>query len=402
MIEFPIESIPELITDWFALLSETYFLTLAQNRQQIFNDFLRAEEGFNSNKLAFLDKGVKSSPYQQDVKNYPNRLTERPTLPVAGAKSYPSIGELPDIDEEALNFLHPDIKQACVCVGGSEGGPFKARWLGRNALDKEQYWSATKIIPILNVLCSIDADVNACTVIGDDKSFSLIELVKDVVTYDEKIGSSNGIAAMFKCFQTYQGLEEWLIGITGNSHTEFQGLYGEDPFIASPKVMQEDRVVLPAAPETKTRETQTGENLVTAYDLTRIISIVGWHSHLPPSAQFPGLESENLKPIIVALGEDISRYADVAIAKLGIVESLHTPVILSKMGFGRSSSRRRTELVYTCFTQFSYKGKPLSVAMTLRAAKSLGDFDRESVEVDARMAAEVTEILRRLIMEELK
>lgn len=399
--EFPLESIPEFISEFFTLLTETYMLTMAQNREQVYQDFLQQESGFNAQKLAFLDKGIKTSPYQTAVSDYPNRLTQRPSLALAGAKTYPNVGEVPEIDEQALNFLHPDIKQACVCVGGSAGGPLKARWLGRNALDKEQFWSATKIIPILNLLSQLKTDVQTSEVRGEEKSFSLWQLFEDVVTYEEKIGSSNAIAAMFKCFQTYRGLEEWMMNVTGNRHAEFQGLYGEEPFIASPKVCQENREILSAAPETKKRETQPGENLVTAYDLTRLMSMVGWHFHLPHEAQF-SIEWENLKPFIVALGKDISRYLDVAIAKLGITENLQSPVILSKMGFGYSNSRKRTELTYTCFTQFSYKGMPMSVAMTLRGARALGNFDREAVEIDARMATEVTEILRRLVTEEFK
>ena len=52
--------------------------------------------------------------------------------------------------------------------------------------------------------------------------------------------------------------------------------------------------------------------------------------------------------------------------------------------------------------EFRYKGRLKSVAMALRGAKALGDLNREAVEIDARMAAEVTEILRRLVMGELK
>jgi hypothetical protein len=88
---------------------------------------------------------------------------------------------------------------------------------------------------------------------------------------------------------------------------------------------------------------------------------------------------------------------------------LRSVVILSKLGFGRSGSRNRTELVYSALLQFVDKrawagGKPAvltSVAMTLLAAKGVGDADREARELDARMAAEVTEILRRLLSHEL-
>lgn len=381
---------------------ETFTLFLALNREKVFEDFFKSEQGFNSYKLAFLDKNIKNSPYQIEVENYPERLTTAPSLAVSGAKAYPNIGELPEIDEQALNFLSLDIKEACICVGGTAGGPLQTRWLGRNALDKAQFWSTTKIIPILNVINYVDADIDGCAIADEENSYDFNKVVEDVITYQEEIGSSNALAAMFKCFQTYEGLEIWLKQITGNNHTEFQGLYGEEPFIASPTVKKDDEILLTVAEEIKQRETQTGENLVTAYDLTRIMSMVGWYYHLPEAAKFPGISWENLKPFISSLGKDTARYVDVALEKLGLQNSIKSPVIISKMGFGYTSSRRRTELTYTCFTQFEYRGSIKSVAMCLRGAISLGDFDKEAVEIDARMAAEVTEILRRLVMDELE
>lgn len=380
---------------------EAFTLLVARNREKIYNDFLKAQAGCNADKLAILDKGFQSSPYQSQIENYPEHLTMLPNLAMPGVKAFPHIGELPDIDEQALDFIHPDIKETCICIAGNTDGIFTSRWLGRNSLDKCQYWSSTKIIPILNVICRINRDINSCKIRGDGKNLDFNEVVEDVITYAEKIGSSNAFAAMFKCFQTYIGLEEWLKEITGNNHTEFRGLYGENPFIMSPEVVQDDQVLLSAVSESKKREEQTGENTVTAHDLTRIISIVGWYYHLPASAKLPVLSWENLKPFICNLGKDTGRYVDIALEKLGIQNSIKYPVILSKMGFGYSSTRQQTELIYTCLTQFEYQEKVRSIAMTLRGARALGDFDREAVEIDARMAAEVTEILRLLLNDEL-
>ncbi|NEQ37669.1 MAG: hypothetical protein F6K40_15915 [Okeania sp. SIO3I5] len=376
---------------------EVFTLLLAMNREKVYNDFLKAEAGFNSDKLAILDQGINNSPYQNQVENYPEYLKILPSLTIPGGKAFPDVGELPDIDEEALSFLHPDIKEACICIAGSADGQFKSRWLGRNALDKCQYWSSTKIIPILNVICSLDSDINTCQIRGDGKNLDFNEAVEDVITYAKKVGSSNALSAMFKSFQTYVHLESWLKEITGNNHTEFQGLYGEEPFIMSPEIVQNNQVLLNAVSESKKREDQTGENTVTAYDLTRIMSMVGWYYHLPEPAKLPGMSWENLQPFIRNLGKDTARYVDVALEKLGIQNSIKSPVILSKMGFGYSSSRKRTELTYTCFTQFEYQGEVKSIAMTLRGAKALGDFEKEAVEIDARMAAEVTEIFRVLV-----
>ena len=412
------DQILNMVADFFGTFGqkEAFTLLLAMDREKVYNDFLKAEAGFNSNKLAFLDKGINNSPYQNQVENYPEYLKILPSLDVPilpsltlpkGAEVFPNVGELPDIDEEALSFLHPDIKEACICIAGSVDGHFKSHWLGRNALDKCQYWSCTKIIPILNVICSLNTDINTCQIRGDGKNIDFNEAVEDVMTYAEKIGSSNALGAMFKCFQTYVDLESWLKEITGNNHTEFQGLYGEEPFIISPEIVENNQVLLSAVSESKKREDQTGENTVTAYDLTRIMSMVGWYYHLPetaklptPLAPLPGEDGggwENLQPFICNLGKDTGRYVDVALEKLGIQNSIKSPVILSKIGFGYSSSRKRTELTYTCFTQFEYNGEVKSIAMTLRGAKALGDFEQEAVEIDARMAAEVTEIFRVLV-----
>ncbi|GGA06483.1 hypothetical protein [Okeania sp. KiyG1] len=397
------DKILNIVTEFFGYFDqkEAFTLLLAIDREKVYNDFLKTEAGFNSYKLAFLDKGIKSSPYQNQVENYPEHLTMLPNLAIPGAKVFPNVGEFPDIDEQALNFIHPDIKEACICLAGTAGGPFKSRWLGRNSLDKCQYWSSTKIIAILNVICSINSDINTCQIQGDGKNLDFNEVVEDIFTNGEKIGSSNSLAAMFKCFQNYVDLESWLKEITGNNHTEFQGLYGEEPFIFSPQITQDDRVLLSAVSESKKRAEQPGENTVATYDLTRIMSMVGCYYHLPESAKLPGMSWENLQPFIRNAGKDTARYVDVALEKLGIQNSIKYPVILSKLGFGYSSSRKRTELTYTCFTQFEYQEKIRSIAMTLRGARALGDFDKEAVEIDARMATEVTEILRRLVTDEL-
>ena len=403
MTDILIDLLSEPLGEFFNLFGEkeSFTLFLGKDREKIFNDFFAAEEGFNSTKLAFLDKGIQNSPYQGEVESYPDRLNLVPNLAIPGAKVYPNIGEMPEIDEQALDFLHPDIRQACICVGGTAEGPFKASWFGRNALDKAQYWSSTKIIPILNAISALDSEIDGCAIADEENSYDLREVLEDVVTYDEKIGSSNALAAMFKTFQTYEGLETWLKQITGNPNTEFKGLYGEEPFMACPAIKKEGEVLLRAVEEIKERETQLGDNAVTAYDLTRLMSAVGWHDRLPEAAKFPGISWDDLKPFICCLGKDTARYADVALEKLGLQNSINAPVILSKMGFGYSTLRRRTELTYTCFIQFEYRGKVKSLAMTLRAASALGDFDKEAVTVDARMAAEVTEILRRLVEGEL-
>ena len=248
MIDLLIEWLTGFFYDFFKFFGEANALEIAKDGQRVFKEFLKLEEGFNGDKLAILDKGIKNSPFRMQVESYPERLTQKPAVAIAGAPSYPDVGKLPLMDEQALEFLHPDIKHACVCIGGTNEGPFKARWLGRNALDREECWSATKIIPILNIVCSIDADISTCTVRGDGKSFGFLDVVEDIITYEEKIASSNALSAMLKRFQTYTALEAWLRGITGNEYAIFRGLYGEAPAIAAPELIEQDRVLLTAEP----------------------------------------------------------------------------------------------------------------------------------------------------------
>jgi hypothetical protein len=110
------------------------------------------------------------------------------------------------------------------------------------------------------------------------------------------------------------------------------------------------------------------------------------------------------------MGCDTARYADVALSALGLQYFISNPVVISKMGFGYSDERKRTELTYTACIQFVDQlakspdhpsPKQRSVNMTLRAALDLKNPKQESLEIDARMAATVTEILRRIVTEEL-
>ena len=373
----------------------------SKTRSQIYTSCLQAEAGFNAYRMAFLDRGIEGSPYGGHVDEYPQRLKRKIALAIAGAPQFPTLGELPEIDETQLQFLHPEIQEACICIGGTAGGPFKARWLGRNALNKVQFWSTTKIIPILNLLCTLEEDAREACIRDGDRSFELSQAMDGVMTYDEQIASSNALAATFKCFQHYTDLELWVKNISGNRDLNFRGLYGEDPIIGAPTIGKGDRILAKPSREKKTRASQPGENLLTAYALTRLMAMAGWHDRLPKDARLPGMRSDNLELFARSGGKDIARYVDVAIEELGWQQRIRTPVILSKVGYGYSDSRRRTEIAYTCFVQLDDGDGVKSLAMTLRAATALGDVDREAVELDARMAVEVSEILRRFLTNRL-
>lgn len=403
-------------------------LETAKNRDEVFKEFFEAEAGFNATNRAFLDRRIENSPYKGDVDSYPLRLKEKPdnlevislgysvTLAdssVVTFTAYPLKGNKPTIDDEGLKFLHDDIKEACVCVGSFVNGEIKAHWLGKNALNNVQFWSDTKFITILNLVCKANSkdpscDLDDCVLrpSGSTESYSFNRLAVGVVSYNNSPSSSNRLAATFKRFETFSGLESWVKNITGNTGLQFRGNYGENPFINSPELFDQrtSTVLLEAAPLEP-----RGDNLVSAYDLTRFISMLGWHHHLTQNTRLPGAQWDSLESVVRAMGKDIARYVDVAIERLGLQSVIKSPVIISKVGWGRSDSRDRTEITYTALVQFidqrpKMTGNPSklrTLAMTLRAAKDLNDANKEAIQLDARMAAEVTEILRRVVTEEL-
>lgn len=390
-------------------------LERAKDRAAVFEKFLQTErdEEASAIRLAFLDRGVENSPYRTEIENYPVHLQQKPMK----FGPYPRRGELPKINTTNLDFLHGDIQEACICLGRFRDDRIETVWMGKNALRNTQFWSSTKILPVLNVLGRVnglfpDSKVEDWRVRDPDeegREFSFVEAIADIVSYEKKIGSSNALAATFKRFARRSDLERWLIDITGNQSLEFRGDYGEEAFIQNPQLADErlQQILLSAA-----EETPRGENLLSAYDLTRIVSMVGWHYHLDPDARLPGVNWDGLKAVIAGLGRDTARFVDVALETLGLEEAIFAPVILSKLGHGPSQLRQAIETTYMVFVQFGDRlptqtGQPArlrTLAMTLRGGIPIADFEdynQESVRLDARMAAEVTEILRRVVTEEL-
>lgn len=381
-------------------------LRQSMSDEDLYQDFLAQEAEFNAEKLAFLDRSIEQSPYRNMVEAYSSWLQSRsqiPTRPDVRSQPYPQINVRPVIDPERLDFLHPDIKQACLCLGMQTVAtePIRTQWFGRQALSNVEFWSTTKIIPLLNliarsnrVLPTTPIDQLQIRDRGSANSYLFSQLADDVVTYAAKIGSSNAISAGFKRFNTPLSLQQWLRQITGNHQLMFQGRYGELPFFQQPELVdpQTSRVVL-ATPNVEHR----GNNSISAYDLTRLMTMLGWHWHLAATSRLPGAQWHSLSSLVTPLGRDPARYIDVAFKQLRL-EPVR-PVILSKMGFGRSQIRDRTELSYTAFVQF---GLPVSktaysFGLTLLVAQSLSDPDEEARRADARMATEVTRLVARVL-----
>jgi len=382
------------------------------NPEEIFDNLLSIAQGTKlaSGELApFLHRGLKNSKYAGEISQYPQRVAQKYNAFDSSSvyKVYPQRGVIPTIDPEGLNFLHSDIKEACVCIGNFVNDEIQAQWLGKNALAERQFWSSTKIIPILNVVCDANTnfpniDIANCYL--NQNIYQFTDIILDIFTYQGKIVSSNSAAATLKLFRTPTSLENWLKNITGNQQLSFRSGYGENPFIRQPELI--DRLSGQKVLDPPFNNLEIDKNYISAYDLTRIISMVGWHLHLPENARLPGANWQSLQNIITTMGNDKARYVEVAIETLGLENAIAFPVILSKLGYGYSNTRGTNEITYVAFTQFvdernidNNQGSEFrTLAMTLRAMVAPS---QTFVEVDARMAAEVTEIMRRLIINQL-
>ncbi|NJM98601.1 MAG: S-layer homology domain-containing protein [Phormidesmis sp. RL_2_1] len=392
---------------------------LAADQTAIFQQFLQQEEGFDAAKLAFLDRGIQTSPYRDQIAQYAVRLQELPALsaPLKQTAAYPKTGEIFFVNEMGLEFLPPDLLAGCVCLSTLQGGIRQTRWLGRDALSDRQLWSATKFIPLLAVAARANAIAPTVSIDryrirptgSSAQGYTFYELAAGITSYDNRIATSNSLAVMFKNFETPESLEKWTQQITGNQALSFQGRYGEVPFIEFPELWnpQTQKVVLKAK-----GKRHSGENLVSPYDLTRLMTMAAWHWQVPHDAKIPEIQGHSLATIIRALGVDTARYIDVAIETLGLSDAIDAPVIISKSGFGRSDQRDRTELTYCAFVQFSLPRKitvpgatdptashqQYSLAFTLVAAQDVNDANQEARYIDALMATAVTEIIRRAVL----
>jgi len=427
-----------------------FILEQSQNKSYVFDKLLSIERSWQqfyrpSNDevglLAFLDRMIENSTFAKELKNYPTRLKEKPnginvisqgteinlsdpTRTVAFSP-YPNRKQLPEVgfDQKGLEFLDSDITEACVCVGSfnnDQNDQVQVHWSGRNALRNVQYWSATKFIQIFNVVCLANKgrrggsrtveNIENCNIRGSQErvGFGFVDLVDEVVTYAENISGSildsNAIAAMFKRFETYEDLEKWVKNITGNSGLAFRGNYGASPFRKFPRLYDrtrddDDNVILESVTDDAS-ENPPGKNFVSAYDLTRLISMAGWHQHISENAKLPGINWESLSSVIKSLGKDRARYIDVAMETLGLENVISSPVIISKMGLGDNR-----DLTYVAFTQFvderlQHDTQPAKLRTLAMALRVNGAQVSSFIEADVRMATEVTEIVRRVVNEE--
>lgn len=345
------------------LKRENAALAAAQNQQVILQQFTQQEAGVSSEKLPYLNRGIERSPYKSETAQFALRLktfsqpSDVVATSVAGTTEYPIRGVLPAIDAKGLDFLSADMLAGCLCLSTLQGNRLRARWLGKIALNNREMRSATKFVPLLNVIDRANAiapetPISRCEIRKPDSQsgYPFYDLAAGIFTDNNRISNSDALAVMFKNFETPARLESWLRALTGNTQLSFRGRYGEMPFIQSPQLWdtQTGTLLLKSA-----EVDHLGKNLVSPYDLTRLLTMAAWHYQLSKEADINQVKGHSLEPMIRAMGQDPARYVDAAIEKLGLTADIRNLVIISKSGFGRSDLRDRTELTYCAHVQFA-------------------------------------------------
>jgi peptidoglycan hydrolase-like protein with peptidoglycan-binding domain len=402
---------------------------------------LQAQGLANDDHLPLLDRGLAGSPFEASVPAYARHLEQIPQglvpypAPSPGFGSYPRRGQAAAILSGrdglgGLEFLSEEVAQACVAIGSfGADQPLRVRWYGRQAdAVNVQFWSATKIAAALHVLCQANRR-SPMTPIGDCRIGSgdwnaagagaamaaaaaaggagLVaggegfgDLFRQMVSYEKDAqspGHSNALGALFKTLVNpgEENVQQWLRQLTANPSLVLMGRYG------TPSYIQNGVLFGPAGVLVGYREPPRSRNLVSAADLVRLLTLVGWHRQLGPDQRLAGAQWTSLRTVVEGLGHDSARYIDAALENLGLVDAVTSPVILSKLGYGAETADPEIDaLTYAAFAQFSDQrsGQPRqrSFALALRIPTAPG----AGVRHDARMAAEVTEIVRRVFAEE--
>ena len=383
---------------------------------------LQAQSLASDDHLPLLDRGLAGSPFEASVPAYARHLEQVPQglvpypAPSPGFGSYPRRGQAPAIlsGQEGLGgleFLSEEVAQACVAIGSfGANQPLRVRWYGRQAdAVNVQFWSATKIAAALHVLCQANrrspmTPIGDCRigskVLGDSPGEDFGDLFRQMVSYEmdaQSPGHSNALGALFKTLVNpgEENVQQWLRQLTANPSLVLMGRYG------TPSYIQNGVLFGPPGVLVGYREPPRTRNLVSAADLVRLLTLVGWHRQLGPDQRLAGAHWTSLRTVVEGLGHDSARYIDAALENLGLVDAVASPVILSKLGYGAETADPEIDaLTYAAFAQFSDQrsGQPRqrSFALALRIPTAPG----AGVRHDARMAAEVTEIVRRAFAEE--
>lgn len=355
-----------------------------------------------------LPQALQAPLISRPTSEFVNSDSEEANFPLSGAQPQ-------NITTTSLEWMHPAITECCLCVvstpsaqGSSSIGQatvypsnLRFHWHGRRAFDKVQLWSATKFIPMVQLLTSFGKlpgadELGIMCPSSPGILVPLRDIFSEIIEYTNGDSGSNSLAASLKRFMSASTAEQWIASFTGQSEVEFGGYYGEPPTFSNPRIvlLKSQGTVLATCVPLEPRR----KNLCSAYSLTRLVMALGCHWLLPQAARIPGLEGQHAEVLSAHLTLDIARYLDHALHLFGAPALPHAGVVLSKIGAGWSDERLRTEIVYCAFVRLELP-KPLCFAVTIKAALVLPGGDqktREMLELDARMASEVATLVRRL------
>jgi hypothetical protein len=360
--------------------------------QRLLQDSRRA--GSNLYHLLYLDQGLPDGLNAAALRRLPE-LLGAPAPQTPGGEPFPDRGQLPERGG-SLDFLHPVIRSACLVVSRGEqaDGLLGASWYGRRAFENDQWWSATKHLQALHVASRLGAAAPEAN-LGDLRlrargsatdGVSVGTLLAEVVSYSGGVHRSNAGAETFGRFFTRRQRQAWNVAHTGHPHS-FRGAYGEAPVFARPELVDPQGRVVLVGPSS---QGASGPNLISAYDVARLTAMAAWHTRLSPSARLAGARWTSLQTVLEAMGRDSARYAEVGLESLGWGDQVQLAVA-SKLGFGVRSKTGLPELTWVAAIRLEDDRGPVQAVLALKG------IHRDAVVLDARVAAEVAEILRRLL-----
>ncbi|MBM4379621.1 MAG: hypothetical protein FJ086_10025, partial [Deltaproteobacteria bacterium] len=356
--------------------------------------------------LAFLDRGLASSPYKANAGKVWELLSRRPDGQAlenggsAGFSAFPARGQRPPAFKP-MPFVGPVITEAAVAVGSEVNGQMQARWYGKAPEQNAQFWSSTKSLNALGLISALNTarpdlkveDLSIREAGSTSAGTPLKSLFQDITSYDAGVPRSNAGAGALGRMLGGPGREAFVSGNTGHA-VEFNSNYGGGTVFSRPEVVTAsgERVLL--APQSAGASVR---NRVSAYDLTRLHAQAAWHGRLPAEARMAGAQSHSVAGWTRAMAEDPARYVDAGLQKLGLSTSAKNVAVATKLGFGYANGKY--EAVYSGVVQFDdarfSPPRQRTMSFTLRGVHG------DAVALDAHLAAETTELLRRLANGEL-
>ena len=381
---------------------------LSQTRSQAYAALLQQAkgEGSSPDHLAFLDRGLAASLYKANAGKTWELLSRRPdggslqNGGSAGFSAFPARGQRP-VEFKPMPFTGPAITEAAVAVGSEVNGQMQARWYGKAPEQNAQFWSSTKSLNALGLISRLNTvrpdlkveELRIREAGSTSAGVPLNSLFQDITSYDAGVARSNAGAGALGRMLGGTAREAFVTGNTGHA-VEFNSNYGGGTLFNRPEIVTAsgERVLLsPESAGTNVR------NRVSAYDLTRLHAQAAWHGRLAPEARIAGAQSHGLAGWTRAMAEDSARYVDVGMQQLGLASTAKNVAVATKLGFGYADGKY--EAVYSGVVQFddarTSPPRQRSMSFTLRGVHA------DAVALDAHLAAETTELLRRLVTDQL-